>query len=161
MQFSSRLTIATHILLCIVQYSDIRRVTSKFLASSLQVNPVIIRQVTGQLKEAGIVTVEAGLGGAKLARPMEDITLLDVFRAVEDTSAPLFRFHDNPNPRCPVGCVVHSVMDDHLQQAQDSMLAGLNAVKLSSLASDMRRQINALEKGADDCGLCADQNTGA
>ena len=55
MQFSSRLTIATHILLCIEIFKDDYKVTSNFLAGSINVNPVIVRNILGLLSSAGIV----------------------------------------------------------------------------------------------------------
>ena len=45
MQFSSRLTIATHILLCIEIFKDDYKITSNFLAGSIHVNPVIVRNI--------------------------------------------------------------------------------------------------------------------
>ena len=42
MQISSRLTVAVHVLLCIEVFKDQRKVTSDFLASSVNVNPVVI-----------------------------------------------------------------------------------------------------------------------
>lgn len=102
MQFSSRLPIAVHILLAIVEFEGKEKTTSTFLAGSVNVNPVIIRNTLGQLKAAGLVTVKAGEGGASLAKEPKDITLMDVFDAVEKEEA-LFHFHENPNPECPVG----------------------------------------------------------
>ena len=90
MRFSSRLPIAVHILLCIAVFHDRHKITSTFLAGSVGVNPVVIRNTLGQLKAAGLVHVEAGVGGASLAKEPRDITLLDVFRAVEETG-PLCR----------------------------------------------------------------------
>lgn len=81
MQFSSRLPIAAHILMCIVRFGEDCKITSDFLAGSVNVNPVIIRRTLGQLKKAGLVRVEAGVGGASLAKPPEEITLLDIFRS--------------------------------------------------------------------------------
>ena len=63
MQFSSRLPIAVHILLAIVEFEGKVKTTSAFLAGSVNVNPVIIRNTIGQLKAAGLVTVRAGEGG--------------------------------------------------------------------------------------------------
>ena len=103
MQFSSRLPIAVHILLCIEHFQGQYKTTSEFLAGSVNVNPVIIRRTLGQLKKAGLVEVEAGVGGARLAKAPEDITLLEVFSAVEGADEELFRFHEHPNPECPVG----------------------------------------------------------
>lgn len=76
MQFSSRLPIAVHILLAIVEFEGKEKTTSTFLAGSVNVNPVIIRNTLGQLKAAGLVTVKAGEGGASLAKEPGDITLL-------------------------------------------------------------------------------------
>ena len=75
MQFSFRLPVATHILLCIERFKDEYKTTSTFLASSVNVNPVIIRKILGQLKAAGLVEVAAGVGGAQLIKSPADITL--------------------------------------------------------------------------------------
>ena len=113
MQFSSRLTIATHILLCIEIFKDDYKITSNFLAGSIHVNPVIVRNILGLLSSAGIVEIKAGVGGASLAKSPDEITMLDVFKAVEKEEA-LFHFHENPNPNCPVGRNVHAVLDNKL-----------------------------------------------
>ena len=40
------------------------------------------------------------------ARPAGEITMLDVFRAVDSLDGGhLFEFHANPNPDCPVGAI--------------------------------------------------------
>ena len=83
MQFSSRLPIAVHVLLCIHTFDGTKKMTSDFLAGSVNVNPVIIRNTLGKLKAAGLVTVDAGIGGAHLAKEPKDITMFDVFRAVK------------------------------------------------------------------------------
>lgn len=140
MQFSSRLTIAVHTMLCIVQFNGTCKTTSTFLAGSVNVNPVIIRKILGQLKEAGLVTVEAGVGGASLAKAPEEITLLDIFHAVESPEE-LFHFHQHPNSECPVGKTVHSILDDKLEAAQRAMETSLESVTLQALIDEMRTQI--------------------
>jgi Rrf2 family protein len=136
MQFSSRFTIAAHILLAIVNFEGKEKTTSTFLAGSVNVNPVIIRNTLGQLKSAGLVTVKAGEGGASLAKEPKDITLLDVFDAVEKDEE-LFHFHEHPNPNCPVGHSVHAVLDGRLEAIQDSMRDQLRATTLQDLLDDM------------------------
>ena len=74
MQFSSRLPIAVHVLLCIHTFDGAEKLTSDFLAGSVNVNPVIIRNTLGKLKAAGLVTVDAGIGGAHLAKEPKDMT---------------------------------------------------------------------------------------
>lgn len=136
MQFSSRLPIAVHVLLAIVEFEDKFKTTSSFLAASVNVNPVIIRNTLGQLKSAGLVTVKPGEGGASLAKAPKDITLLDVFDAVEKDED-LFHFHENPNPACPVGKNVHAVLDQRLLAIQDAMRAQMRAVSLQDLLDDL------------------------
>ncbi|MEE0511852.1 MAG: Rrf2 family transcriptional regulator [Peptococcaceae bacterium] len=136
MQFSSRLPVAVHILLAIVEFEGKEKTTSTFLAGSVNVNPVIIRNTLGQLKTAGLVTVKAGEGGASLAKDPKDITLMDIFNAVEKKEA-LFHFHENPNPECPVGKNVHAVLDCRLAAIQETMQRQMKSITLQDLINDM------------------------
>jgi len=136
MQFSSRLPIAVHILLAIVEFEGKEKTTSVFLAGSVNVNPVIIRNTLGQLKAAGLITVKAGEGGSSLAKEPKDITLMDIFDAVEKEEA-LFHFHENPNPECPVGKNVHAVLDNKLLSIQNAMLEQMRSITLQDLINDM------------------------
>lgn len=136
MQFSSRLPIAVHILLAIVEFEGKEKTTSTFLAGSVNVNPVIIRNTLGQLKTAGLVTVKAGEGGASLAKDPKHITLMDVFNAVEKKEM-LFHFHENPNPECPVGKNVHAVLDRRLFSIQEVMQEQMKSITLQDLIDDM------------------------
>lgn len=141
MQFSSRLPIAVHILLAIVEFEGKEKTTSVFLAGSVNVNPVIIRNTLGQLKAAGLVTVKAGEGGASLAKNPKDITLTDIFDAVEKEED-LFHFHENPNPECPVGKNVHAILDNRLLAIQSAMREQMKSVTLQDLIDDMDRLIS-------------------
>lgn len=140
MQFSSRLTIATHILLCIEIFKDDYKVTSNFLAGSINVNPVIIRNVLGLLSSAGIVEIKAGVGGASLAKSPDEITLLDIFKAVEKEES-LFHFHENPNPQCPVGRNVHNIMDSKLDTIQSAVENELSKITLSQLIKETKEKM--------------------
>lgn len=133
MQISTRFTVAVHALLCVMHFSPAEKVTSGFIAASVGVNPVVVRRTLGQLKEAGLVRVEPGVGGTALARGAEKITLLDVFRAVESVGGSLFDFHANPNPTCPVGRNVHTVLDGELADAQAALEGRLAQTTLADL----------------------------
>ena len=131
MQISSRFTIAVHVLICIEIFKKDMKTTSDFLASSVNVNPVVIRRILQQLKKAGIVEVKRGSGGADLARDPADITLLDVYTAVESVEeGRLFHFHENPNPQCRVGRNIHNILDDRLKKIQDAMEAQMRSVTI-------------------------------
>lgn len=142
MQISSRFTIAMQILTCIDVYEGQELTTSEFLASSVNVNPVIIRKILQQLKAAELVTVKRGSGGASLAHSAAQITLYDVFEAVESLEdGQLFHFHDYPNPNDPVGRNIHAVMDPRLLRVQEAMEGELKRMTLSQVIADIKPYI--------------------
>lgn len=121
MQISTKFTIAIHVLAATAYFGEKgEKVTSDFLAASVGNNPVIIRNIMGQLKTAGLIEVKRGPGGLRFKKPVEDITFLDVYDAVETNSDHLFHFHENPNPACPVGSNIHKALDGELNAIQDS-----------------------------------------
>ena len=142
MQISSRYTIAVHMLTCMEVFKEDYKITSDFLASSIQVNPVIIRKLLSQLKDAGLIEVKRGPGGAAIAKPMEEITFLDIYHAVgcieENT---LFHFHENPNLNCPVGKNIHNILDDKLIQIQTAMEQELKSITLADIRTDLERYL--------------------
>ena len=144
MQITSRFTTAVHILACIDYFGAERRVTSDFLAGSTGVNAVIIRNVLALLREAGIVRTRQGSGGAHLARPLDQITLYDIYKAVDCVDDEgLFHFHENPNAACPVGRNIHRALDFRLTAAQAAFETELKNVSLAQVAADTRSIIRA------------------
>lgn len=142
MQISSRFTLAIHILACIDTFKEKHKVTSDFLAGSTNINPVIIRKILGQLKNAGIVEVVRGSGGATILKPLKDITFLDIYKAVECVdNGELFHFHENPNPACPVGGNIHSILDEKLERVQNAMEHELQSITLEDVKKDMAKYI--------------------
>ena len=122
MQISSRFTIALHIFACVEVFRNERKVTSDFLAASINTNPVIVRKILSQLKNAGLINVARGTGGITFTRPPADITFLDVYEAIEPVeNGDLFHFHDAPNPACPVGRNIHGLLDGKLLAIQSAM----------------------------------------
>jgi len=143
MQISSRFTIATHMLIIIALKGKESKVTSDFLASSVGVNPVIIRKTLSQLKKAELISVARGTGGAEIIKDLEDISLLDVYQAVEclGKKGQLFSFHDNPNPDCPVGANIHRVLDEKLDKIQEAMEEELSQTSLARVVADAESRI--------------------
>ena len=113
--------------------------TSDFLASSVNVNPVVIRRILQQLKKAGIVRVTRGSGGADTARPLEEITLLNLYHAVECVDGEgLFHFHEDPISLCPVGRNIHAVLDGRLEEVQAAMEREMNSVTMQDIFNDTK-----------------------
>lgn len=70
-----------HIFACMETFGGEYKITSDFLASSINVNPVIIRKILSQLRNAGLITVARGIGGTAATRPIDEITFYDVYLA--------------------------------------------------------------------------------
>ena len=91
------------------------------------------------LKKAGLVEVRPGVGGATLLKDPDEVTLLDVYRAVEAIEDDrLFAFHADPNPQCPVGRKIESVLHKELMEAQRAMEERLAQVSLSQLVAKFK-----------------------
>lgn len=138
MQIASRFTIAVHMIAAIQYFAGKQKVTSDLLALSVGVNPVVIRTVLSSLKAAGIVNTRKGSGDTTLAKPLEEITFYDVYKALDCVGETgLFHFHENPNPQCPVGRNIHAVMDKRLEQVQDCMENELRKITLAEIAQEI------------------------
>lgn len=135
MKISVRFTAAVHTLLCIAYFEKTERVTSEFISGSTGVNAVIIRKILLQLQKAALVTTAAGVGGSHLAKQAGEITLRDVYRAINegDEEREVFNFHPNPNEKCPVGGNIHRVLDGALANATAAMEAELAKTTIADL----------------------------
>ena len=139
MQISSRFTSALHIFACVDTFKNDRKVTSDFLAASINTNPVIIRRILTQLKKAGLIIVARGTGGIEVTRELSEISFYDVYQAIEPVEdGNLFRFHEGPNPQCPVGRHIHDLLDDKLNAIQTAMENEMKKYTLEDLQTGMQ-----------------------
>lgn len=142
MQISSRFTIAIHMLIAIDVLKDDFKVTSDLLASSVHTNPVVIRRLLQQLKAAKIIDVKRGSGGTILEKEPSDITLLDIYQAVDCVeNGDLFRFHEEPNAQCPVGRNIHTVLDDKLIKMQEALENEMAGTTLADVLTETKELI--------------------
>lgn len=130
---------ALHILTCVETFKDQYKITSDFLAGSINTNPVIIRKILTQLKNAGLITVARGTGGVSPTRPLNEISFYDVYEAIEPVeNGDLFSFHTSPNPQCPVGRNIHNLLDDKLKAIQLAMEAEMKKYTIEDLSGGMK-----------------------
>ncbi|MBA2871940.1 Rrf2 family protein [Anoxybacillus calidus] len=141
MKISSRFTVAVHIL-SLLALEPSAHCTSEWIAGSVNTNPVVVRRIIGKLKKAGLVDVRPGTGGAYLLKETKEITLLDIYRAVEVVEeGELFQFHEHPNPNCPVGANIQAVLEIILLRAQAAMEKILEEISLEELVNNLAKQI--------------------
>lgn len=141
MKISSRFSVAVHIL-SIISMEDTNLCTSEWIAGSVNTNPVVIRRVIGMLKRADLVDVPKGTGGAYLLKDIKDITLLQVYRAVDVVEeGELFQIHENPNPKCPIGANIQGVLEIILAKAEKAMEEVLRNVTMEDIVLGLRKKI--------------------
>lgn len=106
--------------------------SSEELAGSVGVHPVVVRTVTGLLRQGGLLTTSRGVPGAQLTRRPDQITLLDIYRAVNAPESVL-KLHPRPNPACPVGAHIQSVLETSFGHAQSALEASLATTTLADV----------------------------
>jgi DNA-binding IscR family transcriptional regulator len=142
MSISSRFTVGVHILTLIELNKD-GISSSEFLAGSVNTNPSLIRKIMGMLKKAGLIEVQPGIAGAKLAKEPATITLLDVYKAVDVVKEKeLFSLHDNPHPDCPVGRNIQDSISPILSAAQFALEKVLGNVSIEEIVNDIVEKDN-------------------
>jgi Rrf2 family protein len=136
MAISSRFIVSVHILTLLGQ-SQGKPLTSEWIAGSANTNPAVVRKLLVMLAKAGLTTSQLGAGGgALLARSAATITLLDVYRAVDDGT--LFALHhEPPNPACPVGRNIQSAVQGTMTRAQRALEDELAHQTIASVMEDV------------------------
>ncbi|WP_394236190.1 Rrf2 family transcriptional regulator [Niallia oryzisoli] len=142
MSISSRCSVGIHIL-ALIELNKNGTSTSEYIAGSVNTNPAVIRKIMGMLKHAGLVNVRPGVAGAELARELSEITLFDVYKAVNVVQEKeLFTVHDHPNPECPVGRNIQHTIEPLFTAAQLAMEKVLNSVTLEDVVKDIAAKEN-------------------
>jgi Rrf2 family protein len=134
---SSRFTVAVHILALLTIERKAEPTTSEYLARSASTNPVVIRRILAMLGKAGLLTSQPGMsGGVQLARLPEQITLQNVYEAVE--KGEIFSFGERePNPYCICGRSLEPVMRTVFQRAETAMGQALAEITVAQVAQEV------------------------
>ena len=106
---SNRFAVAIHIL-SLLETNKNGRTTSDMIAGSVNTNPVVIRRIMGLLSKAGLVTTSPGVAGAAITRPVSEITLLDIYRAVQATSRMIYSLFTRSLIRIAMSAVTYKLL---------------------------------------------------
>lgn len=131
MRNDGRLSRMLHVLIHLARHDG--PMTSDAIARMLGTNPVLIRRTMAGLRDAGYVRSEKGHGGGwVMAANLEDVTLLDVHRAVG--GAQLFTIGiERPEAGCQIAMVVNDAVSDALSSAERLLVERLGAINLAEL----------------------------
>ena len=140
MNNDTRLAVAAHIL-ALLSFAGKEYRSSALLARSVNTNAVVVRRLTGQLKKAGIVDIRRGMGGTTLNRRPEDITLLDVYKAVvPNPKATPFYLHQNPCCDCFIGRNLHDALEAPFAKVNEAMREGMAKTTIAEIAEFIRKR---------------------
>ncbi len=131
---SSRFVVAVHVMSLLAHYGKNGPVCSAIIAKSVDTNPVVIRRLMSQLESKTLVASTSGrAGGFVLGRPADEITLSQIYQAVEDEQ--VFRVHrSSENPHCDTARQIFKALMPKLAEASQAMTAALSLTKLSDIA---------------------------
>lgn len=131
MNKDTRLSDVLHVLLHMAQVPD--PLTSEVLAKSMGTNPAVFRRTMAGLRRAGHVTSGKGHGGGwQLARPLEQITLLAVYEALERPTFFAIGVR-NVDANCMIEKNVNAALADSMLRAESLLLERLGQVTLDQL----------------------------
>lgn len=137
MRKDSRLSRVLHVLIHMDQLDG--PATSDTIAGMLNTNPVVVRRTMALLREQGYVTSVKGHGGGwSLAKPLADITLYDIHKALGDSSVFTIGLTDE-HANCAIEAAVNTAIDDVLEEAEALLLERFKAVTLDRLQYKSRR----------------------
>ena len=140
MQISMKCSVAVHCLIFIHEAKGIAKVTSNLLAESTGSNPVVIRNILSALKKAGLITVPRGTGGAELCADPSQITLYQIYSALEpDGMSSIIEIHPCQKSPCPVAQNIRQVLKTPYQKIEDSIQQTMEGITLQSMIDDFEQ----------------------
>ena len=139
MQISIKCSIAVHCLIFIYEAKGIAKVTSNLLAESTGSNPVVIRNILSALKKAGLITVPRGTGGAELCADPSQITLYQIYTALEPKGGTsLIGIHPCEGRPCPVAQHIRKVLETPYHRIEDAVKEAMEQTTLESMIEEFR-----------------------
>ena len=147
MRTDNRLSRMLHVLIHMSAHRG--AATSESIAKMLSTNPVVVRRTMAGLREAGYVRSAKGHnGGWELARPLEEITMADIYAALGSPHLFALGLADDDRT-CLVEKAVNARIADTLAAARSTILDRFGAMTLAEIRDDFE---DRRAKVTHDCG---------
>jgi Rrf2 family protein len=135
---NTHFSLAVHVLSALA-FNEGQVVGSGDLAKSMGTNPSFLRGIIGQLRVGGLVETRLGKGGGStLARPADQITLLDIYNVTEQKPALTAHVCDGSSP-CPVARNMEKMLEDLNRKLEDTVTTELQKTTLADLVGNYIR----------------------
>lgn len=129
--YSTKYAVSIHIL-SLIAFKKGESITSDYIAGSVNTNPGLVRRLMSDLKKAGLIQTQTKIGVTGLLKSPEEISLLEIFKAVENRQD-LFAIHSDTNTTCPVGANIGCVLEHINGKIQLEFEAVLVSLHLSDI----------------------------
>lgn len=133
MKYSTRLSDAVHIM-AFIEINPDYDLSSAAIAASIRTNPAFVRQLMMKLRKAGLMSSVTGHAKPSLLRPADQITLLDIYKAVEGDT-PLLHLDTHTNPECGVGVNIQLALQEYYQEIQKTVEERMSQISLQDIIS--------------------------
>lgn len=144
MKYSTKLSDAAHILTLIALAPENASLTSDAIAESVKTNPSYVRQLMSYLRKGELLNSVHGHARPTLTRPPSEITLLDLYRAVEGDK-PLLHQDTHTNPECGIGVNIQLALRDCYDEVQRSAEAAMQNLTLQDVLDRFHARLAQLE----------------
>lgn len=106
-----RFSVAVHAM-CVLTFRSPELSNAVFLGENISVHPLIVKRIIGSMVKAGLAEAVLGArGGYRLARGADQVTLWDIYYAVQG-SGPFRKRHGMPESNCDEGRAIDRVVYD-------------------------------------------------
>lgn len=140
MKYSTKLSDAVHIMAFIAINQDFD-LSSAAIAASIKTNPAFVRQIMMKLKKAGLMSTITGHAKPALTKPAKQITLLDVYKAVEGDK-PLLHLDTHTNPKCGVGMNIQLALQDYYHEIQQTTEEKMKQISLQDIIYSYEKKLD-------------------
>ena len=139
MKYSTKTSDAVHILAFIV-LNPVNSLTSESIAKSICTNPGCVRQLMSALRKYGLLLSVKGHPKPTLAKLPKDITLFDIYKAVEGEK-PLLHLDTHTNPECGIGIHIQLSLQDYFDQVQEKAENEMQQITLQDILNHYQEKI--------------------
>ncbi|KRN94182.1 Rrf2 family transcriptional regulator [Pediococcus stilesii] len=135
MKYSYKLSDAIHILAFLDIYKN-GDLSSKMIASSIETNASTVRSLMSDLKKAGLISTRQGSVNPALTRSADQITLLDVYQAI-NMDHNLLHVDPKTNPQCVVGGNIQETLNAVYADIQESAFQKMALTSIQDIIDDV------------------------
>lgn len=140
MKYSTKLADAIHTLVFIA-FGNSQTLSSTDMAVSIQTNPAYVRQIMAKLKAAKIIHSMRGQANPTLAKAPKEITLLEVYKALEGEK-PLLHLDTHTNPECGIGMNIQFALAEYYARVQSSAEHEMEQITLQDIIDSYHQLVD-------------------